>query len=340
LDRLPAAMNVAYQRYKERFQPVNPTVILFVVQDGETNTVDQRMLEFQLWDAYKIPVERISLARANTQVTVDDVTGAMLLNQKQEVAVVYYRAGYAPTDYPDGDDGVEWQARATMECSRAAKCPSLGYHLAGTKKVQQELARPGVLERFFPAPDEQDLVANMRSGFAGLYSLGDDVTPEDLAAIKDAMSGGHGRYVLKPQREGGGYNFYGLELAKKLYDNIQTNSETKQLVLAKKLGEYILMERLFPPQQKVVLLRAGRVEGSGDSVSELGCFGAIVCGPDGEVVHNQYAGFLLRTKFSNVDEGGVNSGLRRCRVRIFAKRNILTIIMNGPQPKTKGCMLV
>jgi hypothetical protein len=53
-----------------------------------------------------------------------------------------------------------------------------------------------------------------------------------------------------------------------------------------------------------------------------------------------FAGFLLRTKFSNVDEGGVNSGLRRCRVRIFAKRNILTIIMNGPQPKTKGCMLV
>jgi glutathione synthetase len=222
--------------------------------------------------------------------------------------VVYYRAGYAPTDYPDGDDGIEWQARATMECSRAAKCPSLGYHLAGTKKVQQELARPGVLERFFPAPNEQDLVANMRSAFAGLYSLGEDVTAEDLAAIQDAMSGGHGRYVLKPQREGGGYNFYGLELAQKLNDNIQTNKETSQLVLDKKLSEYILMERLFPPQQKVVLLRAGRVEGSGDSVSELGCFGAIVCSPDGEVVHNEYAGFLLRTKFSNVDEGGVNSG--------------------------------
>jgi hypothetical protein len=131
---------------------------------------------------------------------------------------------------------------------------------------------------------------------------------EDLAAIQDAMSGGHGRYVLKPQREGGGYNFYGLELAKKLQDNIHTSAETLQLVLDKKLSEYILMERLFPPQQKVVLLRAGRVEGSGDSVSELGCFGAIVASPDGEVVHNEYAGFLLRTKFSNVDEGGVNSG--------------------------------
>jgi glutathione synthase len=34
----------------------------------------------------------------------------------------------------------------------------------------------------------------------------------------------------------------------------------------------------------------------------------VVVDPDGLVVHNEYAGFLLRTKFSNVDEGGVASG--------------------------------
>ena len=55
-------------------------------------------------------------------------------------------------------------------------------------------------------------------------------------------------------------------------------------------------------------MRGGRLEGSGESVSELGCFGALVVSPEGEVVHNEYAGFLLRTKFSNVDEGGVASG--------------------------------
>jgi len=27
------------------------------------------------------------------------------------------------------------------------KCPSIAYHLAGTKKIQQELAKPNVLER-------------------------------------------------------------------------------------------------------------------------------------------------------------------------------------------------
>ena len=35
-----------------------------------------------------------------------------------------------------------------MERSKAIKSPSIHYHLAGTKKVQQELAKPGQVERF------------------------------------------------------------------------------------------------------------------------------------------------------------------------------------------------
>lgn len=35
-----------------------------------------------------------------------------------------------------------------IERSSAVKCPSISYHLVGTKKVQQELAKPNVLERY------------------------------------------------------------------------------------------------------------------------------------------------------------------------------------------------
>ena len=220
--------------------------------------------------------------------------------------MVYFRAGYAPTDYPDGDDGIEWKARLKLEQSRAAKCPSLGYHLAGTKKVQQELARPGVLERFFPEADERSKVEAMRACFAGLYSMGDDATEDDIAAAQEVLDGGDSQFVLKPQREGGGYNFYGKDLLSKLREN--TSSDEGKLTLGDNLAEYILMQRLFPPQQRAILLRGGKVEGSGDSVSELGCYGCLVVDSDGKVVHNEYAGFLLRTKFSNVDEGGVASG--------------------------------
>ena len=246
---------------------------------------------------HQIPVIRKSLAEIQEQVTTTD-SGALLLDG-MELAVVYFRAGYAPTDYPGGDDGVEWQARETLEAARATKCPNLGYHLAGTKKVQQELARPGVLERFVSSQE----ASKMRTAFAGLYSLGDDATPEDIDAVRDVLSGNQGKYVLKPQREGGGYNFYGDKLYTKLKENVSVDYR-----LDPKLGEYILMERLFPPQQKAILLRNGKVEGSGDSVSELGCFGALVVDANGEILHNEYSGFLLRTKFSNVDEGGVASG--------------------------------
>ena len=42
----------------------------------------------------------------------------------------------------------EWNARLLIEQSSAVKCPSIAYQLAGTKKIQQELAKPGVLERY------------------------------------------------------------------------------------------------------------------------------------------------------------------------------------------------
>ena len=146
----------------------------------------------------------------------------------------------------------------------------------------------------------------MRACFAGLYSMGDDATEDDVAAAEAVLNGGESKYVLKPQREGGGYNFYGKDLLAKLREN--TSSDGGKLKLGDTLAEYILMQRLFPPQQRAILLRGGKVEGSGDSVSELGCYGCLVVDSDGKVLHNKYAGFLLRTKFSNVDEGGVASG--------------------------------
>jgi glutathione synthase len=334
LDRLPFAMNLAVRRYQERFLTKDLTCgILFVVQEGETNTVDQRLLEFQLWEVHQIPVVRLSLGQIHHQVQRNDTTGALSVatsaTSAMEIALVYYRAGYAPTDYPSGYDGIEWSAREMLEGSRATKCPSLGYHLAGTKKVQQELSRPGRLEGYFP--DEPSVVAQMRDAFAGLYSLGDDANEEDRQAVYDiVVNRNHPQYVLKPQREGGGYNFYGEQMLAKLTENVTVTTsssssssssspfESTTIALSPTLGEYILMERLFPPQQLAILLRGGNVEATGRTISELGCFGAIlVAGRElddddkvatVQIPHNEYAGFLLRTKLANVDEGGVAAG--------------------------------
>lgn len=54
--------------------------------------------------------------------------------------------------------------REMLESSRAAQCPSVAYQLAGAKKVQQDLARPGVVERSVDGPHEASLI---RACFAG-----------------------------------------------------------------------------------------------------------------------------------------------------------------------------
>ena len=42
----------------------------------------------------------------------------------------------------------EWDARRLMETSQASSCPSLAYQLVGTKKIQQVLAKEGIIERY------------------------------------------------------------------------------------------------------------------------------------------------------------------------------------------------
>mgnify|MGYP006112838483 FL=1 len=68
-----------------------------------------------------------------------------------------------------------------MEQSSALKCPSVGYQLTGTKRVQQVLTQPGVLELFLDEKSSDQL----RKSFAGQYSLGSLVTPEGEKAVMD-----------------------------------------------------------------------------------------------------------------------------------------------------------
>lgn len=119
------------------------------------------------------------------------------------MSVIYFRAGYEPDHYPTKN---EWDARLLMERSTAIKCPSIQYHLAGTKKVQQALAKPGILSRFIDDPRKIELISEI---FTGLYSLDDN--EEGEKAMKMALANPE-KYVLKPQREGGGNNVYGADI--------------------------------------------------------------------------------------------------------------------------------
>ncbi|CAN7101652.1 unnamed protein product [Brassica rapa subsp. narinosa] len=260
----------------------NPrAVVMIVVQPDERNMYDQHWLSSVLREKY--PLLYFSLAEVETEGSVQE--DGNLIVDGQEVSVVYYRSGYTPRDYPSES---EWNARLLIEQSSAVKCPSIAYHLAGTKKIQQELAKPGVLERFM---DNKDDVAKLRKCFAGLWSL------DDPEIIKKAIEKPE-LFVMKPQREGGGNNIYGDDVRENLL-RLQKEGEEEN-------AAYILMQRIFPKVSNVFLVREG-VYHRDQAISELGIYGAYLRNKE-RVIINEQSGYLMRTKVSSSDEGGVAAG--------------------------------
>ncbi|XP_033485759.2 glutathione synthetase-like isoform X1 [Epinephelus lanceolatus] len=261
--------------------------VMFLVEESQRNIFDQRYIENELWKR-NIPTMRKRF---------DDVckTGSLdqdkrLFVDGREVAVVYFRNGYMPQNYTSEQS---WDVRLLMERSLAVKCPDISTHLAGTKKVQQVLARPGVLEKFFPG--QPQVVEQIRATFAGLYTL--DMGPEGDKTVAMALAAPD-RFVLKPQREGGGNNIYGSEICQVL-QGVKENTERMA---------YILMDKIQPtPVQNYLLRREGPLQIS-NCLSELGVFGVYVRqGTD--MVMNECVGHLLRTKSSEHSDGGVAAGV-------------------------------
>ncbi|CAN6329254.1 unnamed protein product [Urochloa humidicola] len=262
---------------------VDSAVVLMIVQPEERNMYDQYWLTNHLKESHGVTTIRKTLSQveAEGQVLPD---GTLLVDGKT-VAVVYYRAGYTPNDYPSE---AEWSARLLIEQSSAVKCPSISYHLVGTKKIQQELAKPDVLERFL---ENKEDIAKLRKCFAGLWSL------DDEGIIKTAIEKPE-LFVLKPQREGGGNNIYGLDLRETLTRLQKEGGDA--------LAAYILMQRIFPKASLSYLVRGGICH-EGLAISELGIYGAYLRNKD-KVVINDQSGYLMRTKVSSSDEGGVAAG--------------------------------
>lgn len=260
--------------------------ILFVVGVPEPNTPDQRWLER---DIFRIDRSIKVIYRTFEQLMEQIYLGSNreLMIDGREIAVVYYRYGYSPKHYPTE---AEFKLRFDIERSRAIKCPTVAFHIAGCKKIQQVLAEPGVLERFVP---EGDVIQELRSTFVGLYKL-DSTASSDI--IKQALATPE-RFVLKPQREGGGNNLFGEELR----EYLESIKETPEI------ASWILMDRIRAARHRNRLIRVGLGPECRNVVSELGIFGVHISTPTQEL-ENYECGFLLRTKPEEANEAGLFSG--------------------------------
>ena len=244
------------------------------------------------------------------------MTHPTLTTKPVEVSVVYYRAAYTPRDYQSPSD---WATRLLIERSTAIKCPTVALQLAGAKKVQQVLAAPsnddGLLQRFLPT-EFHGSIKDIKASFKQIWPMDDSTDGVEAMRLAKEESD---RFVLKPQREGGGNNIYKSAIPTALAemdarDQERAGRHPNEEVVREREG-YILMELIRPPVGvENVLVRAG--DGKGvrtEIISELGIYGAALFRSSKgskhvEMLVNTQAGHLLRTKGSTDDEGGVAVG--------------------------------
>ncbi|KAK4227721.1 putative glutathione synthetase [Podospora fimiseda] len=298
-QRLAAGLRTAYHAYGPSSLN-HPTCVLFLVQDGERNIFDQRHLEYAL-SSSSIPVFRLPFSQILQHTRIAPTPDRQLLYSPPpnpcltfEAAVTYLRAGYGPTDYPTPS---AWQARLQIERSNTIACPSVLTQLSGMKKVQQVLATPdiSVLSKFTSSQQQHDALWKT---FTNIYPLDNTSSAGQLARKLATDPIECLKYVMKPQREGGGNNFYRGAIPKQL-----------EKIPEEHWGSFILMKIITPPPLSNTILRAGKLE-HGGVICELGVYGTCLWDRkgSGEILHNEEAGYLLRTKGDQSEEGGVAAG--------------------------------
>lgn len=151
----------------------------------------------------------------------------------------------------------------------------------------------------------------LKLSFTGLWPMDD--SPLGLEADR-LVREDPTRFVLKPQREGGGNNIYREDIIPFL-DSLDALDQAKSIRGGRKEREAFILMDLIQVKKGVesVMVRAGTGEGvRGEVVSELGIYGVALFEQTkkGEVriLSNETSGHLLRTKGVESDEGGVAVG--------------------------------
>ena len=248
---------------------------------------------------HNIKTVRATFLEIGAQSSIDPSSGALrlslpLYNTPLEISVVYYRAGYTPDDYTtDTDYGI----RFDLERSRAIKCPSIPLQLAGTKKMQEYLTRPGVLEAILSHFHDTTVTAHdldaLRGSWMEMWALDGDGYERTLRESQ--------HLVVKPQREGGGNNIYRDSIPDFVASLPQGDREA-----------WIAMRLIDVPDTASLLIKTGAEAASRVStVNELGIFGwsLFLENETGVELSEAEAGWLLRTKASQSNEGGIAVGI-------------------------------
>lgn len=226
-----------------------------------------------------------------------------------EVSLLLFRCMYAPEHFqvPDaallGESDEMWQLREVLEASDAVKVPTVLAQLAGMKKIQQVLSTASLpasrcsedaavealreegraaLQRLLPREEDWQSLARVLSfqvdPLDAMASVDEDgLRPASRArgdeALRLSMQALRfpGKFVLKPQREGGGHVVHGREMQRLLEGHVRfLKAKERSSCRSDKEGRgtdgedgedgallrgFVLSRRFQPPVLRAVLVR-------------------------------------------------------------------------------------
>lgn len=320
------------------------SISLMVTEDRETNSIDQvglwRCLDTEFDDHPAIPVQRTLcylLSAFKEGNLYEDVNGTLILKElnrdscpvEKEICLVYWRVFYHPRHSDGPNKDILMKMRGFIEGTAAIKLPTLACQLAGTKEIQKRLVSRKVVERYLDLKlFKDDKSVQQRSIDLLISCMARQIDPlEDPKLFSEVISVERKKWVLKPQREGGGNNLFDDAMVEKL----------KALKEEKVSGQtgYVLMELIKPPSHNATVLdinidEVGLKTFGADS--ELGIYSTAVffnksddklskeiklneklIGLEDEleipnICELRTSGTLLRTKPNDVKEGGIHAG--------------------------------
>ncbi|KAL3070060.1 hypothetical protein niasHT_033570 [Heterodera trifolii] len=285
------ALHMAWNEFGNR-----EAVILFL----HAHNFDPRLIELRQVEK---ELERISngqtkciflhLRKGLRRLTRHPENFSLILDGQILVAVVHHCYS--------AERATRYQRKIIFEIVRRSTAIQNSFHLslAHTKRMQQLFTLPGVVERFFPRPEEAHMVKTIREVLTKSWSIGEG--DEEAEEIIKKVKMNPENYVMKwndcGQSMPGKEILFGNEIIEEL--ETMTNLERNNFIIMEKLRPAQVQNHFIFPNSAPIFNVA--------ATPELGIFGCLLGNIEDGTVLQQFSGeaHQMKTKLASENEGGV-----------------------------------
>ena len=292
ISGLADAIASAAFRIASHHQSPNAPLFVMVIQSEEDNVFDQHLLE------HALQVRGVRTARRTlAELSASSYTGEnnrLLLRDLGPVDSIYFRTGYAFSDYLDASEA-DFSEESCCRKLMDTRVFIEQHHVSVNATVSQQLATSKRMQLVLSSMSEEELA---RFGLSDIEAQQvkralTRVLPVTSENISKVQNEDPEKWVLKNQGEGGGHCFTGEALLDQL-----------SVIPEEEYSAWLLMPRLYPRAYGPALVVVdGKPQVIDQLVSEVGVFTV-------QALHDSpnYGGYLVRSKPADVLEGGVHAG--------------------------------